>query len=182
MKRQWRLYHLILVSIVSYAFAALSLIYIQMYVAPPPGNQPIQWLISEPLPDRPLCPGETINYMTVVQVNEPGGLYIYTSVRRAVTHPDVVAKMDDPQVAAVLAEVGLPLAGDTIIPARADSIFRTGFSLVETPTVIVDAETTFVVPDLPPGPYQRMSVAGLDGRNSLSSVRVQEFRIGDDCR
>lgn len=181
MMRNYRLYHLLLVGALAYVSAALSILWIQLTISPPPGAPPVEWLAVDPWPTEPLCPGDSVNYATVIRINEPGGLYIYTATRRAGNHPAIEAARLDPDVQAVLQDARLPLAGDTVIPARADSIFRTGFMDDEVPTVIVDLDNLFVVPDLPPGMYDRISVAGLDGRNNRATTRRQTFEIGEGC-
>lgn len=169
--------HVAIASAVAYSLAALSLIWIQMVIAPPPSPEPVQWMMTAPWPANPVCPGDAIHYAVAIRVNEPGGLYIYSAIRRAPDHPEILAAAT--QSRNIAAAMGATLAGDTVIPAQA--IFRTAFTPGEIPAAIVDLDNEFIVPDLPPGRYVRVTVAGLDGRNARQATRAQVFEVGSSC-
>lgn len=168
-------------AVLAYISAAFSFIWIQLLVSPPPGRQPVTFPVVDDLPFGVVCPGDVLTYTAVVKVEEAGTLEIYPTIRRANDNAQVLALAADPKVAALVEELKAPLVGDTVIPARAGDAFRTAFTEDELPATLQDPEARFVVPDLPPGRYQRILTAALANRNAIEAMRVQLFEIGDDC-
>ena len=178
--KNYTITHMIMAMVLAYCMAALSLVWIQMTISPPPYAPAVQWYQSTPWPDRPLCPGEVIRYNSTTRINEAGGLYIYSAIRRAADHPDVLAvQQQAPDVWAAAVAIGGQIVGDTVIPAQ--NVFRTAFLPDEIPAVVTDLDTAFTVPDLPPGPYVRVTVAGIEGRNARQATHAQPFTIAEDC-
>jgi len=67
--------------------------------------------------------------------------------------------------------------GDTVIPARNRNTFITGFP---SERIVTDADSSFALPDLPPGDYDRIIMIAT--RSGSKPVFVEmPYTIRDDC-
>lgn len=152
------------------------IIWAQLAIAPPP----IAWQYIESLPASPLCPGDAVDYRIGMEVNRAGALYVIAPIRRAADHPAVATAVADLAVGAANTDAH-PTIGDTAIGVMGSGVFFTAIAPEEVPGYLVDIDTRFIVPDLPPGPYNRIVAAGLYGSNARQAIRTQRFVVAEDC-
>lgn len=155
---------------------AIAIILIQLAMARPP----VKWTYLEPLPDHPVCPGAVIDYRIGMEINRAGVLYVIPAIRRAADHPAVERAAADPRAQAGNRR-GLPTIGDTAQGVPGANVFYTAIGYDEVPGYLVDIDTSFVVPDLDPGPYNRIVAAGLFRSLARPAMRSQRFIIADNC-
>lgn len=173
---RWTIAHLSLSAALGSFVTAIAIILAQIILAQPP----VRWTYLEPLPTAPLCPGAVIDYRIGMEVNRAGILYVIPAIRRAADHPAVIVAASDARAQAGNRR-GLPTIGDTAAGVLGSNVFYTAFAPDEVPGYLVDIDTSLTIPDLPPGPYNRIVAAGLSQSLARPAIRVQRFTIAEDC-
>ena len=147
--KNYTITHMIMAMVLAYCMAALSLVWIQMTISPPPYAPAVQWYQSTHWPDRPLCPGEVITYNVTTRINEAGGLYIYSAIRRAADHPDVLAvQQQAPDVWAAAVAIGGQIVGADRAGKRIDTL-ATAITAGMDASQLIDLDLAYAPPVSP---------------------------------
>lgn len=175
----------VLLAILSASVGLLIGVGVNLLMPPRVSPTPIEWIQTDYLP-QDVCPGDLIEYDLILKISQPGGLYVYPSYRRGVNHPGIVALRDTDGAAALMEEHDAYIVGDTAVGARNGDVFLTGFSEEDfkdqdgrhiDSILLYDLDVMFTVPELTPGPYIRVLVAGMYGVSSRPVMRVQRFTV-----
>lgn len=112
-------------------------------------------LISTTYTPQSLCPGDVIDdFEFVWEVKRPAVIFVVASHLRASG------------------------SRDTAIGARAGEIFVTGIPSART---ITDNDASFIIPDLPPGDYERVLSIGTFSEDSKQAFLIMPYTVRDDC-
>jgi len=116
-----------------------------------PGKAPPVELVSTDYKTPVACPGDALTYSNTLYINRPVALAITAPIRDAIR-------------------------GDTVI-FDSQPIYTSAYAAQE----FIDRENTLIVPDLPPGEYDRMVTTWAVNERAEPAIIVQRFIIPDDC-
>lgn len=176
----------VLLAVLSASLGLLLGVGINLLMPPRVSPTPVEWVQTDYVPQS-VCPGDLIEYDLILEIDQPGGLYVYPTYRRAADHPDIVAIRESDGGAALMQEHDAFIVGDTAVGGRNGDVFITGFDehdFVDDAgrpvdrILLYDLDVMFFVPDsLQPGPYSRLLIAGMYGVSSRPATRVQPFTV-----
>ena len=144
-----------------------------------PDPQPVSFFWDE-FDEVDVCPGDRVAYVLGIEakMENGGALYVTSNIARRAEHGDVAAIAQLPVVRDEVERTGLPLTGDAVVFQHWGDV---PVIVVPAPSIRVDLDAGFVIPDLGPGPYNRIIAVGTVGTSALEAVRVQPFTVMADC-
>lgn len=144
-----------------------------------PDPQPVSFFWDD-FNEVDVCPGDRVEYVIGIEAHmENGGaLYVTSNIARRAEHDDVAAIAQLPIVRDEVERTGLPLTGDAVVFQRWGDV---PVIVVPRPSIRVDLDAGFIIPDIGPGPYNRIIAVGTVGTSALEAVRVQPFTVKANC-
>lgn len=166
-------------------FGALLLVTVAMHLTLPPTfhSERIEWVEFDDVADAG-CPGDQISFRTAIRIigMEGGGtLWISRTFRRANDNAEVEALKNDPRVIDLLSQYRSELIGDTAVPQINGAMLLVNIVPGGERRMAIDLDSEFTIPELPPGKYERVLIAGQVYVHTIHAVNVHPFTVLDTC-
>ena len=158
---------------------------ITAFISPRISPPPLEWVLDTYDPVV-ACPGDQIDYTLGILIKRPGSLYVVDSINRSDESSSVVAVSQSPVAVSLANKYNAPIVGDTVQFRRwgeiavlvvAEEQFEDSDQVLR-----IDLDSSFTVPDLPPGKYSRVLAAGPVSIPAREAIRSQDFEIMEGCK